>query len=323
MISTAILIAYLKKEYSWKCSNNAPFCLNWSLQWDINVNTANGQQEAVDWTGNWGKIAGVTAWGIAWIVSWIFAWPQVWISVWVTWWILWLIGGSMFDANNIMHDHMPELDDESGRKRLSWYLNNLNCRQTRNQWSESITESPIKNKVWVVIKEIQEANPDLPNMWWERNFDAIPDSNNPNKYTIKAWWRNISAEVTWTDGNEKIKILWISWWHPVITTDMSVWNIWDLNLPLREWIFMTCLIWFFIKNFEHKWNSYPYFQYTSRIWFKKWLYFSDEYLDTYALTDDRFKNNTPTLYKEENRENFIKFLNDGIKWDNNVSIFKE
>jgi hypothetical protein len=69
MINTAIVIAYLKKNYSWKCDKNNPFNLNGSWQWDIDVSTREGNEEALDWTWNWGRIASITTAGIASIIA--------------------------------------------------------------------------------------------------------------------------------------------------------------------------------------------------------------------------------------------------------------
>ena len=261
MINAAILIAYLKKNYSWKCVNNNPFHLTWDWQWDINVNTSEGDKEGADWTGNAWRIVGVTAGWIAWIVTWIFGGLKPWVAVTSIWCVWWYMLGSAYDHNNIMNDHMPELDNEHGKKSLQAYLNSMDCRKSRNQGKEDITESPIKDKVRECIDDIQRENPELPSRWWRRQFDMIQDPNDKDKYTIKVYWREIVAEVKWTTWNEKIKILWISWWNPVIKTDMSKWNISGLELPLKEWIYMTCLLWFLLDTFHHKWNEYPRFKY--------------------------------------------------------------
>ena len=368
MINVAILIAYLKKEYSWKCKNNAPFHLNWSWQWDINVNTWNGDEEAIDWTWNGGKIVGVTTWGILGIVSWIFGWLKTWAAVWISWWIVWYMWGDAYDANNIMHDHMPELDDDNWKKRLQAYLNSLGCRQEKNQTEKDITESPIKKAVRDIVEEIQQENPELGAVWWTMQFDAIQDPNDENKYTIKVYGREISVEVSWSWGVfeevlkklpeekkniieqsglfKKMKILSISWWEPAIKTDLTKWNISNLELPLKEWLYMTAFLGNLLSNYAHKWNDYPRFSYWWRFWnwvkatvswignilwfpwedktYNRGIYFSDSWIDTQVLSRKRFEKNMPTLFKANYwRESFIKFLNDGITDEQNVSIRKK
>lgn len=342
MINAAIVIAYLKKTYSWKCSNNYPFHLTWDWKWNINVNTSEGDETAMDWTGNAWRILGVTGWWILWIVSWIFGWLKTWVSVTTVWWVVWYKAGSAYDHNNIMNDLMPELDNDSWKKNLQAYLNDMGCRTIRNQTKEDITESPIKDEIRKCIDEIQRTNPELSARGWRRQFDAIQDPNNPNKYTIKAYWREIYAEIkeeqrkwflngiTYKDRN--MKILWISWWNPAIKTDMTKWRISELELPLEEWIYMSSLLGFYLDNFHHKWNEYPRFEYTWKsikvipsIFGKNniWMYFSDPNLDTLALTKEKFEKRMPTLYKEENRDRFLEFLNDGIVDENNVSIWRK
>lgn len=326
MINAAILIAFLKKTYSWRCVNNNPFHLTGSRQWDINVSTWNGKQEAVDWTGNWWRIVWVTAGWIAWILAWIFGWLKLWAAVWVSWWVVWYMTGSAIDHNNIMNDHMPELDNEFGKKCLAWYLNNMWCWQARNQWKEDITESPIKNEVWECINKVQSENPMLEPRW-DRNFDMIPDPNIPDRYTIKAYWRDMEAEVKWSKWNYTIKILWITWWNPSIKADMTKWNLSSLNLPLKEWIYMSMLVWFLLNDFHHKWNEYPRFTYDWRMLnvFRKnnyWIYFSDSWPDTLVYSKAQFKEKMPTIFGKNNGEDLIKFLNDWITDEFNVSIRK-
>lgn len=326
MINTAILIAYLKKNYSWKCVNDTPFHLTWDWQGDLNVNTASGDAEAVDWTWNWWRIVWITAGWIAWILTWIFGWLKAWVAVTTIWWAGWYMLGSAYDHNNIMNDHMPELDNEFWKKSLWAYLNSMACRKTRNQTTEDITESPIKPEVVECMQEIQDTNKELEERWWYRRLDAIPDPNDEKKYTIKAYGRNFSAEVTWNAWNKEIRILWISGWNPEIKTDMSKWNMLNLKLPLKEWLYMSSLLWFFLENFHHKWNSYPRFEYTSRQFVirtgaKYGIYFSDNWMDTYALTAEKFMENMPTLFKEKKR--FLEFLNDWITDESNISIWKE
>ena len=334
MICAAILIAYLKKAYSWKCTNNNPFHLNWSWQWDINVNASNGDEEAVDWTGNWGRIVWVTAGWIAGIVTWIFGWLKAWATVTTVWWIVWYVVGDAYDKNNIMNDLMPELDDENSKKRLEWYLNDMKCRQSKNQIESDIAESPIKEEVVKVMKNIQETHKELESRWARRQINAIPDSIDEKKYTIKAYGRNFSAEVTWNKWERKIKILWISGWNPKIETDMKKSWLSNLELPLEEWLYMSCFVWYLLDNFHHKWNDYPRFEYTRKalkflrvrqwIWWETWVYFSDSWLDTRVLSKDKFKERMPTLFQEENRNKFLEFLNDWIMdWETNISIRKK
>lgn len=335
MINTAIIVAYLKKNYAWKCVNNSPFDLNWSWQWDINVATQNGGQEALDWTWNWGRITWIWTAAVASIITAIWSKNvKLWASVLTAWWALWFAWWYVYDTNNIMNKHMPELDDENWRKNLTAYLNSMACRKARNQGQEDIAESPIKDKVRECIDEIQRENPELPSRWGRRQFDMIKDPNDKDKYTIKVYGREISAEVKWTNWNEKIKILWISWWNPKIKTDMSKWDISNLELPLKEWIYMTSLLWFLLDTFHHKWNEYPRFKYDRKAaklittwfwlwWNNNWIYFSDSGINTYALSWEKFEKRMPTLFKENHGERFIKFLNDWIMDEDNISIWKK
>jgi hypothetical protein len=250
----------------------------------------------------------------------------LWAAVWVSWWVVWYMTGSAIDHNNIMNDHMPELDNEFGKKCLAWYLNNMWCWQARNQWKEDITESPIKNEVWECINKVQSENPMLEPRW-DRNFDMIPDPNIPDRYTIKAYWRDMEAEVKWSKWNYTIKILWITWWNPSIKADMTKWNLSSLNLPLKEWIYMSMLVWFLLNDFHHKWNEYPRFTYDWRMLnvFRKnnyWIYFSDSWPDTLVYSKAQFKEKMPTIFGKNNGEDLIKFLNDWITDEFNVSIRK-
>ncbi len=350
MICAAILIAYLKKTYSRKCVNNNPFHLNGSWQGDINVNTWDGWEEGVDWTGTGGRWVGTI--GGAWLaatVGWLFGWPTTWLVAGGVWWVWWYIAGSLYDHNNIMDSLMPELDDEHWKKVLSWYLNDMKCRKARNKTRDDITESPIKNQVREVVEEIQNENPDLPAVWWRMNFDAIQDSNDKTKYTIKAYWREIKVEVTdnnswfsrgssWKWGKvgemfkfRNIRILWISWWNPAIKTDMTKGNISNLKVPLKEWLYMAAFLGQVLDKYHHKWKDYPYFDYGYRLlrslwtwfwtwWDMNWIHFSESGVDDIILTREKFKERMPTIFKANEWEDFLKFLNDGIKDEDNVTI---
>jgi hypothetical protein len=59
---------------------------------------------------------------------------------------------------------MPEIDNEQSMRLLCSYLNNMQCWQERNQTSEDVSESPIKDDVRKCIEKIQDENPDLPAM---------------------------------------------------------------------------------------------------------------------------------------------------------------
>ena len=228
---------------------------------------------------------------------------------------------------------MPEIDSEFWMSSLCSYLNSMNCWQERNQTIDDITESPIKNDVWDCIDKIQNENPDLPAMWWRRDMDAIPDPNHPDRYTIKAWWRSIEAEVKGTD-EKTIKILWISWWNPTIKADTGKGEISEMTLPLSEWLYMCAVLWKLLDEYHHKWNEYPRFEYTWRVvdeltsWFWIWgdatgLFFSDPWVDSLALSRERFEKNMPTLAKKWNGEKFLEFLNKGITDEFNVPIWKK
>ena len=354
MISTAILIAYLKKNYAWKCKNNAPYSYSWGWNGNIDVNGSEGSDTAADWTWSGGRIVWISAAWIAWIVTGIYGGLQAWAAVWIAWGVVWWALWYAYDTNNILHNHMPEIDSEFWMNSLCSYLNSMNCWQERNEWEEDITESPIKKDVWKCVKKIQDENPDLPAEWWRRAFDAIPDPEHPGRYTIKAYWREIYAEVTdgeafenmpglsqpvkdlmqkWEWTTKKMKILWISGWNPAIKADMSEWNIWDLELPLQEWLYLTALLGKLLDKYHHKWNEYPRFEYTWRVadellsWFWIWwdasgLFFSDSRVDTLAISREKFEKNMPTLSRDEYNERFLKFLN-WIKDEQNVSIWRK
>ena len=331
MINTAIVIAYLKKTYSWKCKNNNPFHLNWNWQWDVNVNTVNGDKEGLDWTGNAWRIVWVTAGWLAGIVSWIFGWLKIWTAVWVSGWIVWYMAGSAYDHDNIMNDHMPELDNEYWKKSLWAYLNAMKCWQAKNQIEDDITDSPIKKEIVEVMNNIQDTNQDLAPRWASRQLDAIPDPNDEKQYIIKAYGRDFSAEVTWDEWNRKIRILGINGWNPEIKTDTEKSGISNIEMPLKEWCYMSCFIWYILDNFHHKWISYPRFSYKSRsgVWIRKGIYLDDARtrstdFDTRVLSKDKFKDRMPTLFQEENRKKFLEFLNNWIlDWATNISIWKK
>ena len=98
-----------------------------------------------------------------------------------------------------------------------------------------------------------------------------------------------------------------------------------------------------LDKYHHKWNEYPRFQYSWRtlkmleatwstvkwrFWWKddvydKWIYFSDSGLDTQVLSRKKFEEKMPTLFKANHWEDFIKFLNDWITDEQNVSIRKK
>ena len=347
MISAAIVVAYLKKNLSWKCNTNTPFNWSWTWRWNLN---ADGNK-VVDWTWiSWMVTWVSVAWVLA-IVSWIFGWLHTWAVVWTVWWVVWAVSWHAIDADNILNHYMPELDSEYWLKSLAAYLNRQDCWQRKNQSADNITDSPIKNEVRECIKNIQDTDPELEERGWRRQFDAIPDPNNPNRYTIKSYWRDIHIEVSDRDTSyldkipwpfkEKIsnqadkfeiKVLWISGWKPEIKTDLTKWNFWELKLPLKEWLYMSSLLWFFLDNFSRKWNEYPRFTYGTQLWNSirsgawlrgdnKWLFFSDPKLDTYALTEKKFEERMPTLF--QNKDRFLEFLNDWIKDNTNVSIRKK
>ena len=333
MISTAILIAYLKKNYAWKCKNNAPYSYTWGWSGNVDVNGSEGSDTAADWTWSGGRIVWISAAWIAWIVTGIYGGLQAWAAVGVAWGVVWWALWYAYDTNNILHNHMPEIDSEFWMSSLCSYLNSMNCWQERNQTIDDITESPIKNDVWDCIDKIQNENPDLPAMWWRRDMDAIPDPNHPDRYTIKAWWRSIEAEVKGTD-EKTIKILWISWWNPTIKADTGKGEISEMTLPLSEWLYMCAVLWKLLDEYHHKWNEYPRFEYTWRVvdeltsWFWIWgdatgLFFSDPWVDSLALSRERFEKNMPTLAKKWNGEKFLEFLNKGITDEFNVPIWKK
>ena len=331
MISTAILIAYLRKNYAWQCKNDTPFSYSWAWKWNVDVGWSSGSETAVDWTWDGWRLVGIsTAW-IAWIATWIFWWLKAWAVVASVGWVLWYAAGSAYDKNNILHDHMPEIDSEYWMKNLVAYLNRMWGWQERNEWKEDITESPIKDEVRKCVKKIQNENQDMPAEWWRRAFDAVPDPDHPWRYTIKAYRREIYAEVN--ESEKKIKILGLSWWNPAIKADVNEWNMSSIELPLQEWLYMTALIGQLLDKYHHKGNEYPRFEYTWRSWDEiasgfwlfgdaSGLFFSDDWVDTLALSRENFEKNMPTLAQDENSKKFLQFLN-GINDEYNVSIWKK
>ena len=325
MINTAILIAYLRKNYKGKCKNNAPFYLNGERQWDIDVNTGEGREEAVDGTWNGGKISGITAWWIIGIAAGVFGWwPKTWLVVGSSAMITGYLAGKAFDENNIMAKCLPELDTTNWRELLSGYLNNLGGRETGNQTEEDITESPIKKEIVECMNTIQNNHPELVERGYERNLDAIQDPKNPNKYTIKAYDREFEAEVKGEEGKRTIKILGITGWNPSFNIDKTgKENLSWLELPLKEGIYMTTLLGFLLKKYPHQANDYPRFKYTSVIGIKEGLYINY----TRVFTAEKLKEEMPSIFSDENeakRTIFMNFLNDGIKTDTgNKSYWKD
>ncbi len=328
MISAVVLIAYLKKEYSWKCMNKYPFTVTSDWKWDIKTNTWNGSETAVDGTWNAWKVLWISAWWIAWIATALFSWNiAAWLTVGLAWTTVWGTIGYFYDSDNTLNNWMPELDTDNGKKTLIGYLNNMDCWEFRNQSTDDVTESPIKSEVSEVIKEIQETDKNnSKERGARRKLDAIQDPNDSTKYTIKAYDRAFEAKVTWEDWDRKIKILWLSWGIPQIKVDNG--NMSKLSeMPLREWLFMSSLIWFLLDEYHHKWEKSPYFKYGSVAWAYKWLYFhnwNNLWNGVRVLTDDKFKKRMPTISNDENKQtDFVDFLNNIEDNSNNISIRKK
>ena len=330
MINTAIIIAFLKKHYSWMCSVKHPFNLSWARTWNINVNENDKNLRALDWTWKWWRITGIWGAAVLSILAWIFSGNiKVWASALTATWALWFIWWYQFDTNNTMSKHMPELDNEYWKKALAWYLNNLGCWEAREQTSEDVTESPIKPEVVACMQELQGAETELISRWWRRKLDAVQDPNNPSKYTIKAYSRDFSAEVSWEWENRKIKLLWISWWSPAIKMhpDQSekIEKFFKLEMPLKEWIYLSNFLWYILEqdnNCIFKWNKEPFFYYWKRFWLSRpWIYFNDSSWDTYLLTEENFKWRMSTVFN--NKDLLLNFLNKWIVSDNNVSIRRD
>ena len=66
------------------------------------------------------------------------------MTVWIVGGIVSVVGGHLYDSDNILNKYMPELDNEYWKKALSAYLNRMDCWQQKNQTKDDITESPIK-----------------------------------------------------------------------------------------------------------------------------------------------------------------------------------
>ena len=330
MINTAIIIAFLKKNYSWMCSTNDPFGLWWSRKWDLDVTTNCKKERALDWTGKWWRISCIWGAAILSIIAWIRSKSaKVWLSALTATWALWFIWWYWIDADNPMSRHMPELDNEWWKKALAAYLNKLNCWEARIQTSEDVTQSPIKSEVVACMQELQDTETELTNRWWRRKLDAIQDPNNPSRYRIKAYGREFPAEVSWEWENRKIKLLWISWWSPAIKMhpDQSekIEKFFKLEMPLKEWIYLSSFLWYLLEennNCIGKWNKEPFFYYWKRFWLSKpWIYFNDNSWDTYILTEDHFKWRMPTVFNNKNL--LLDFLNKWIVFNNNISVRRD
>ena len=323
MINTAIIIAFLKKNYSWLCSKKDPFSLSWSRTWNVEVNTNGKDEKALDWTWKWWRITGIWGAAILSIITGIRSKSvRVWASTLIAWWALWFIWWYAFDTDNPMSKHMPELDNEYWKKALAWYLNNLDCWEARKQSVEDITASPIKPEVEECMKDIEDTNKELVSRWSRRKLDAIQDPNNPSRYTIKAYSRDFSAEVSWEWEDKKIKILWISWWNPSIKVNPNkpekAESFFKLEMPLKEGLYLSNFLWYILDDNSNcilKWNKYPYFYYWKRAWLAKpWIYFNDPSWDTYILTEESFKKRMPTVFNNKNL--LLDFLNDWIVFNN-------
>lgn len=326
LIATAIVVAFLKQNYSGMCARPKPFNLGSSWRGNINVNTWDGSETAVDWTSISWKITGI---GLAWIlaiVSWIYWWLKLWMTVWIVGGIVSVVGGHLYDSDNILNKYMPELDNEYWKKALSAYLNRMDCWQQKNQTKDDITESPIKEEVIECMNEIQKTAEDKEYSKGERRkLDAIPDPNDKTKYTIKAYNRDFKAEVLWTEWNRTIKILWISWWYPSINVDPSIAGFSDMQLPLKEWIHMAIFIWSMLDQYPHKWTKSPRFKYRTPVWVLNYgVFFNDGtnwWYWTRVLKKDKFKQRMPTLF--EQKDSLIRFLNEGVTCENNISFRKK
>lgn len=326
MISTAIVIAFLKKNYSWKCNTNSPFDFSWSRRWNINISTTDGKEAALDGSWNWGKILWVSSAVIAWIASAIWLWwPKVWATIWGAWLVWWVVGWNEFDKDNIMHNVMPELDDEYWKKSLSAYLNAMNCWEAGNQSREDITDSPIKDDIDAVRRELEESGTDENESprWKIRKLDAIQDPNDPTKYTITAYDSKINVEILGEWSNRTLRILWLLDSTEDIQLDPEKSkDFLNMKLPLSEWIYAADLIGYLLSEFKHKWNKRPFFYYGTRLkLFNKWLYFNDDGRDTYSLTEKNFKKRMPELFKE--KEKFVTFLSGSIQTKNGVEIWRD
>lgn len=324
MISTAILIAYLKKNYSWKCKNNTPFSWSGWWRWNMDVGMQWWSETAVDGSWNWWRIVWISAWAILWIVAWIYWWLWAWaavLGVWAWWWyIIW----RNYDTDNVLHNYMPELDGESWIKIFSGYLNNLGCREAWNQDTENLPDSPLKAELKECIDDLQTIDDDNELRWRIRNLTVEPDPTNEKKCTIKAYRVSIQAEIIGDWSNKKVKFLWVSGWNPEIKSDLSKWNFDNRALPAKEALYMASLIWSMVNDYHGKSNRTPHIEYKHRGWmWWPWLYINDSWWnDTRILKESLFKDRMPTLYQD--RQNFTAFLNDWIKSKStNASYWRE
>jgi hypothetical protein len=152
-----------------------------------------------------------------------------------------------------------------------------------------------------------------------------------------------------------MKMLDISGWIPAIKTDMTKWNISQMEVPLKEWLYMSAILGKFLENYHHKWVGYPYFDLTWKyvksradvIAWKRlngeplekalengWLYFNDTErtlnpfntdfwkVDTLVYSNKKLQQNMPTIFKNKWKQ-FLEFLNDWITDECNVSIWKK
>ena len=92
---------------------------------------------------------------------------------------------------------------------------------------------------------------------------------------------------------------------------------------------MSCFIGFLLDEYCNTCVDYPRFEYTSRwLWFRKGIYLNcaktiSKDFDRRVLSEDKFKENMPTLFQGQNREIFLKFLNDWILNEQNISIWEK
>ena len=312
MISTAILIAYLKKNYAWQCKNNTPFSWSGSWRWNMDASKQTWKETAVDWSWNWWRIIWISAWAVLWIVAGIFWWLEAWLGTAWVWMVSWYLIWRNIDTDNVLKTYMPELDSENWIKIFSGYLNGLGWREAWNQDTEKLPDSQLKDELKQCIETIQKTDDDNELRWRVRNLTVEQDPNDEKKCTIKAYGLNIPAEVVWDWWNKKVKFLWISGWNPEVKCDLSKWNIANKELPAKEAIYFASFIWFMVNDFHNKSWRTPHIYYRHSGWML-WpgLYINDSRLnDTRVLKESTIKERMPTLY--EQRENFATFLNDWI-----------